>query len=72
MGLTLNGIAQGYITDRVTDILREHGCRIALSISAAHSLTIRDAGCAVVMIEQQARRRSERGAVPLIQQQCSI
>jgi FAD:protein FMN transferase len=26
MGLTLNGIAQGYITDRVTDILREHGC----------------------------------------------
>ena len=26
MGLTLNGIAQGYITDRVTNILREHGC----------------------------------------------
>ena len=26
MGLTLNGIAQGYIADRVTDILREHGC----------------------------------------------
>ncbi len=26
MGLTLNGIAQGYITDRVTDILREQGC----------------------------------------------
>ena len=29
-------------------------------------------GCTVVMTEQQARRRSERGAVPLIQQQCSI
>jgi FAD:protein FMN transferase len=26
MGVTLNGIAQGYITDRVTDILRENGC----------------------------------------------
>jgi thiamine biosynthesis lipoprotein len=26
MGITLNGIAQGYITDRVTDILRAHGC----------------------------------------------
>ena len=26
MGLTLNGIAQGYIVDRITDILREHGC----------------------------------------------
>ena len=26
MGLTLNGIAQGYVTDRITDILREHGC----------------------------------------------
>ena len=26
MGVTLNGIAQGYITDRVTDILRVNGC----------------------------------------------
>ena len=26
MGVTLNGIAQGYVTDRVTEILREHGC----------------------------------------------
>jgi len=26
MGLTLNGIAQGYVTDRVTGILRQHGC----------------------------------------------
>lgn len=26
MGLTLNGIAQGYVTDRVTEILRERGC----------------------------------------------
>ncbi|HYM01977.1 MAG TPA: FAD:protein FMN transferase [Stellaceae bacterium] len=26
MGLTLNGIAQGYLTDRITDILRDHGC----------------------------------------------
>ena len=26
MGVTLNGIAQGYITDRITDILRTHRC----------------------------------------------
>jgi len=26
MGLTLNGIAQGYLTDRVVDILRANGC----------------------------------------------
>jgi FAD:protein FMN transferase len=26
MALTLNGIAQGYITDRVTEILRDNGC----------------------------------------------
>jgi thiamine biosynthesis lipoprotein len=26
MGVTLNGVAQGYITDRITDILRTHGC----------------------------------------------
>ena len=26
MGLTLNGIAQGYVTDRITEILRDHGC----------------------------------------------
>lgn len=26
MGLTLNGIAQGYVTDRVTEILRDNGC----------------------------------------------
>jgi thiamine biosynthesis lipoprotein len=26
MGITLNGIAQGYITDRVVDILRANGC----------------------------------------------
>ena len=25
MGVTLNGIAQGYITDKVSDLLREHG-----------------------------------------------
>lgn len=29
-GLTLNGIAQGYITDRVTDLLRQHGVETAL------------------------------------------
>ena len=29
-------------------------------------------GCAVAKVEQQARRRSERGTVPLIQQQWSI
>jgi FAD:protein FMN transferase len=26
MGVTLNGIAQGFVTDRITDILRAHGC----------------------------------------------
>jgi FAD:protein FMN transferase len=26
MGLTLNGIAQGYVTDRITEILRDNGC----------------------------------------------
>jgi thiamine biosynthesis lipoprotein len=26
MGLTLNGIAQGYLTDRIADILRRNGC----------------------------------------------
>ena len=26
MGVTLNGIAQGYVTDRITDILRAQGC----------------------------------------------
>lgn len=26
MGITLNGIAQGYVTDRVTEILRARGC----------------------------------------------
>jgi FAD:protein FMN transferase len=26
MGLTLNGIAQGYVADRVTEILRDNGC----------------------------------------------
>lgn len=30
MALTLNGIAQGYITDRVTDLLRDAGLRHAL------------------------------------------
>lgn len=31
MGLTLNGIAQGYVTDRVTGILRQHGCERVLA-----------------------------------------
>jgi FAD:protein FMN transferase len=31
MGLTLNGIAQGYVTDRVAAILRDHGCRHVLA-----------------------------------------
>jgi thiamine biosynthesis lipoprotein len=26
MGLTLNGIAQGYVTDRIVDMLHAHGC----------------------------------------------
>jgi len=31
MGLTLNGIAQGYVTDRVTQILRGHDCERVLA-----------------------------------------
>ncbi len=31
MGLTLNGIAQGYVTDRVMDVLRQHGCEHTLA-----------------------------------------
>ena len=31
MALTLNGIAQGYATDRVTEILRTHGCARVLA-----------------------------------------
>ncbi|MGA2125265.1 MAG: FAD:protein FMN transferase [Xanthobacteraceae bacterium] len=31
MGLTLNGIAQGYVTDRVTGILRQQGCERVLA-----------------------------------------
>jgi FAD:protein FMN transferase len=36
MGLTLNGIAQGYVTDRVSEILRDHGCdRILLDMGCS-------------------------------------
>jgi thiamine biosynthesis lipoprotein len=31
MGLTLNGIAQGYLTDRIADILRGNGCKQVLA-----------------------------------------
>ncbi|MGO8918602.1 MAG: FAD:protein FMN transferase [Stellaceae bacterium] len=31
MGLTLNGIAQGYVADRVTEILRDNGCDCTLA-----------------------------------------
>jgi FAD:protein FMN transferase len=31
MGVTLNGIAQGYVTDRVTEILRGEGCERVLA-----------------------------------------
>jgi FAD:protein FMN transferase len=31
MGVTLNGIAQGYVTDRVTEILRGQGCKRVLA-----------------------------------------
>lgn len=31
MGVTLNGIAQGYVTDRITEILRENGCDSTLA-----------------------------------------
>lgn len=31
MGVTLNGVAQGYVADRITDILQENGCRRVLA-----------------------------------------
>lgn len=31
MAVTLNGIAQGYITDRITELLRDAGCRSVLT-----------------------------------------
>jgi thiamine biosynthesis lipoprotein len=31
MGVTLNGIAQGYVTDRIIDILRQDGCERVLA-----------------------------------------
>jgi FAD:protein FMN transferase len=31
MGLTLNGIAQGYVTDRVMEVLRQNGCEHTLA-----------------------------------------
>ena len=31
MGITLNGIAQGYVTDRIIGILRDNGCDRVLS-----------------------------------------
>jgi FAD:protein FMN transferase len=36
MRLTLNGVAQGYVTDRVSEILRDHGCdRILLDMGCS-------------------------------------
>jgi FAD:protein FMN transferase len=36
MALTLNGIAQGYVTDQVSEILRDHGCdRILLDMGCS-------------------------------------
>jgi len=41
MGVTLNGIAQGYVTDRITAILREHGCdRILANMGCSELRTI--------------------------------
>jgi hypothetical protein len=41
MGLTLNGIAQGYVTDRVTEILRDNGCdRILANMGCSELRTI--------------------------------
>ena len=43
MGLTLNGVAQGYLTDRIADILRANGCdRILADLGRSE---IRLVGC---------------------------
>jgi FAD:protein FMN transferase len=45
MGLTLNGIAQGYVTDRVTQVLREHGCdRVLANMGCSEIRAIGDRG----------------------------
>jgi thiamine biosynthesis lipoprotein len=38
MGLTLNGIAQGYLTDRIVDILRSNGCDRVLADMGASEI----------------------------------
>ena len=42
MGLTLNGIAQGYVTDRITEILRDHGCDRVLADMGCSELRASD------------------------------
>jgi thiamine biosynthesis lipoprotein len=49
MGVTLNGIAQGYVTDRVIDILRDNGCDRVLA----------DMGCSEL---RALGRRADGGA----------
>lgn len=45
MALTLNGIAQGYITDRITALLAAHGVRHALvNMGEIHGLTPEEGG----------------------------
>jgi FAD:protein FMN transferase len=41
MGVTLNGIAQGYVTDRVVEILRDNGCdRVLADMGSSELRTI--------------------------------
>jgi len=41
MGLTLNGSAQGYVTDRLTALLRDHGCdRVLANMGGSEMRTI--------------------------------
>jgi thiamine biosynthesis lipoprotein len=41
MGLTLNGIAQGYLTDRIADVLRGNGCdRVLADMGRSETLLV--------------------------------
>jgi len=47
MGLTLNGIAQGYLTDRIADILRHNGCdRVLADMGRSEILLVGHRGMA--------------------------
>ena len=44
MAISLNGIAQGYMTDRVTDLLGNEGFESAADLAAVHPASIEEAG----------------------------